>query len=70
MSKLPFYRNHPRYTYLWRGGFLVYESFDTPFFLWWHIFLSNKVMSQVASTLPPILCIPLFIGVADAVEAT
>ena len=27
-------------------------------------------MSQVASTLPPILCIPLFIGVADAVEAT
>ena len=23
-------------------------------------------MSQVASTLPPILCIPLFIGVADA----
>ena len=27
-------------------------------------------MSQVTSTLPPILCIPLFIGVADAVEAT
>ena len=29
MSKLPFYRSHPRYTYLWRGWFLVYESFDT-----------------------------------------
>mgnify|MGYP006971611810 FL=1 len=27
-------------------------------------------MSQVASTLPPTPCIPLFIGITSAVEAT
>ena len=25
----PFNKNHPRYNCLWRGRFLVYESFDT-----------------------------------------
>ena len=40
MSKLPFYRNHPRDNFLWRGGFLVYESFDIPSFLFTGHFLS------------------------------